>query len=71
MWRISLYRRLQRTGFYWPNMGKDTKLVQTQCEACHLAVDQEESYVMFANEDWRSPFMQYLTEVVLPQKHSE
>ena len=52
-------------------MGKDTNLVQTQCEACHLAVDQEESYVMFANEDWRSPFMQYLTEVVLPQKHGE
>ena len=52
-------------------MGKDTNLVQTQCEACHLAVDQEESYVMFANEDWRSPFMQYLTEVVLPQKHNE
>ena len=52
-------------------MGKDTNLVQTQCTACHLAIDHEESYAMFANEDWRSPFMQYLTEVVLPQKHSE
>ena len=26
---ISLYHRLQRAGFYWPNMGKDADLVQT------------------------------------------
>ena len=52
-------------------MGKDTDLVQTKCEACHLVVDREESYAMFTNEDWRSPFVQYLTEGVLPQKHSE
>ena len=58
-------------GFYWLDMGKDADLVHTQCKAYHLAIDTEESYVIFANEDWRSPFMQYLTECVLPQKHSE
>ena len=26
---VSLYRRLQRAGFYWPSMGKDTDQVQT------------------------------------------
>ena len=26
---VSLYRRLQRAGFYWPNMGKDADQVQT------------------------------------------
>ena len=52
-------------------MGKDADLVQTQCKVCHLVIDREESHVVFANEDWRSPFMQYLTEGVLPQKHSE
>ena len=36
-----------------------------------MVVDREENYVVFANEDWRSPFMQYLTKCVLPQKHSE
>ncbi|XP_050258990.1 uncharacterized protein LOC126703988 [Quercus robur] len=52
-------------------MGKDTDLVQTKSKACHLAVDREESYAMFTNEDWRSLFVQYLTKGVLPQKHSE
>ena len=36
-----------------------------------MAIDKEESYDVFANEDWRSPFIQYLTKGNLPQKHSE
>ena len=68
---VNLYCRLQRAGFYWPSMGKDADQVQTQCETCQLATDREESYVVFASEDWGSPFTQYLTEGILPQKHSE
>ena len=68
---VSLYHRLQRAGFYWPSMGKDADLVQTQCGTYQLMANREESYVVFINEDWRSPFMQYLTEGVLPQRHSE
>ena len=68
---VSLYRRLQRAGFYWPSMGKEADQVQTQCEICQLAADREESYAVFISEDCRSPFIQYLTEGILPQKHSE
>lgn len=68
---VSLYRRLQRAGFDLPNMSKDADLIQTRCEACHLAIDREESYAVFTTEDWRSPFMGYLTEGVLSQKHGE
>ena len=57
--------------FYWPSMGKDADQVQTQCGTCQLAADREESYAVFISEDWRSPFIQYLTEGILPQKHSE
>ena len=64
---VSLYHRLQRVSFYWPSMGKDIDLVQTQCEDCHLTADKEESYVVFTSEDWRSLFVQYLTEGILPQ----
>ena len=68
---VSLYRRLQKAGFYWPSMGKDADQVQTQCGTYQLAADREESYAVFISEDWRSPFMQYLAEGVLPQRHSE
>ena len=68
---VSLYHRLQRAGFYWPSMGKDADQVQTQCETCQLVADREESYIVFVNEDWRSPFMQYLAKGILSQKHSE
>ena len=49
------------TGFYWPSMGKEAGQVQTQCGTCQLAADREENYVVFISEDWRSPFIQYLT----------
>ena len=68
---VNLYCKLQRAGFYWPSMGKDADQVQTQCETYQLAADKEESYAMFTSEDWRSPFTQYLTEGILPQKYSE
>jgi len=60
-----------RASFYWPSMGKDADRVQTKCGTCQLPADREESYVVFISEDWRSPFTQYLTEGILPQKHSE
>lgn len=48
---VNLYRRLQMTSFYWLSMGKDADQVQTQCEACQLAADKEESYAVFVSED--------------------
>ena len=32
-------------------------------------MDREESYAVFASKDWRSPFVQYLAEGALLQKH--
>ena len=31
---VSLYRRLQKVGFYWPSMVKKADQVQTQCGTC-------------------------------------
>ena len=56
---VNLYQKLQMVGFYWLSMGKDTDQVQTQCEACQLATDKEESYAIFIREDWRSPDIRY------------
>ena len=54
---VNLYCKLQKASFYWPCMGKDADRVQTQCEACQLVVDKEESYAIFISKDWRSPFV--------------
>ena len=52
-------------------MGKDVDQVQTQCKVGQLAANREGSYIVFINKDWRSPFIQYLTEGILPKKHGE
>ena len=49
--KISLYRRMQRMEYYWPNMNKETATVQERCQRYQLSVDMEESYVVFVAED--------------------
>ena len=29
--KISLYRRMQRMGYYWPNMNKEAAIIQEKC----------------------------------------
>lgn len=64
--KISLYRRMQRMGYYWPNMNKEAATIQEKCQECQSSVDKEESYAVFVTEDWRTPFMEYLAQGILP-----
>ena len=64
--KISLYRRMQRMGYYWPNMNKEAATIQEKCQECRLAIDKEESYAVFVAEDWRVPFIEYLAQGILP-----
>ena len=57
---ISLYKRMQHMGYYWPNMSKEAATIQEKCQKCLLSIDKEESYAVFVTEDWRTPFMEYL-----------
>ena len=68
---ISLYRKLQRLGYYWPNMSREAADLQSQCPTCQLQHDNEEVYVTFASTDWRIPFLEYFLEGILPQTHKE
>jgi ribonuclease HI len=43
---ISLYRRLQRLGYYWPNMSREAADLQSQCSTCQLRHDNEEVYTL-------------------------
>jgi len=68
---ISLYRRLQRLGYYWPEMSKQATAIQEQCTNCQYTFDQMESYAVFTISDWRIPFLEYLIKDILPDNHEE
>ena len=47
-------------------MNKEAATIQEECQWCQLSVDKEESYVVFVTEDWRTPFMEYMAQGILP-----
>uniref|UniRef100_A0A2N9G339 Integrase catalytic domain-containing protein n=1 Tax=Fagus sylvatica TaxID=28930 RepID=A0A2N9G339_FAGSY len=59
---ISLYCRLQRLGYYCPNMSREAADLQSQCPNCQLQHDNEEVYATFASTNWRIPFLEYFFE---------
>ncbi|CAL8151429.1 unnamed protein product [Prunus armeniaca] len=43
---ISLYRRLQRKGYYWPEMKKQAAELQSDCPTCSTIPSTEESFTV-------------------------
>ena len=56
---VSLYRRLQRLGYFWPNMNAEAAEVQSQCPTCQFHYSNEEVCATFVSTDWCTPFLEY------------
>ncbi|CAL9019486.1 unnamed protein product [Prunus brigantina] len=63
---ISLYRRLQRKGYYWPEMRKQAAEMQANCPKCAKIPSTEESFTISFVEDWRAPYLASFINGVLP-----
>ena len=49
--KITLYRRMQHMGYYWPNMIKKAATIQEKFQECQFSIYKEESYAVFVTED--------------------
>jgi hypothetical protein len=68
---VSLYRRLQRLGYFWPDMSKEAIDLQRHCPTYQHQHKDKQVCTTFFSCDWQTPFLEYFIEGILPQTGRE
>ncbi|KAI5323613.1 hypothetical protein L3X38_032685 [Prunus dulcis] len=63
---ISLYRRLQRKGYYWPELKKQTTEIQSNWPTWFTTPSTKESFTISLAVDWRAPYLAFFVDWTLP-----
>uniref|UniRef100_A0A2N9GBP8 RNA-directed DNA polymerase n=1 Tax=Fagus sylvatica TaxID=28930 RepID=A0A2N9GBP8_FAGSY len=63
--------RLQRLGYFWPEMSKEAADLQRRCPTCQHQHENEQVCATFLSSDWRTPFLEYFIEGILPRTGKE
>ena len=48
---VSLYRRLQHLGYFWPSISKEAASLQKQCSSCQYQHESDQIYATFISSD--------------------
>ena len=65
----TLARRIQRLGYFWPELRKQANELQRNCKQCQLVIDPKESFFV-EEEDWRRIYIDYINHGQLPDDTS-
>ncbi|XP_026441535.1 uncharacterized protein LOC113340625 [Papaver somniferum] len=68
---VTLYRRLQRLGYYWPGyywpeMEAQSRSLQKTCSNCQAPPHQSEFFNINLAGDWQRSYISYLCDGILP-----
>ncbi|KAL5559112.1 hypothetical protein UlMin_035323 [Ulmus minor] len=66
-----LARRLLRAGYYWEGMQNDAQEIQKNCGTCKLEPTAKEAVMLIKINDWRKPYIDYLTKGLVPDDKTE
>ena len=64
-------RLLERAGYFWPTMANDALKLQRSFKKCSEPPDVQGCHFVGSAGDWRRPYIDYLTNGVLPANHQD